>query len=459
MNNETLKYSPKHEKIILGTMISDTKSREELSVRLSEKDFHVTKHKLIFSGLCTIVNKKLAYTPITLSSIMPDEEWGDITYLELLEKLSNPSNIEHHIKHLKWDITRLNSFKNTLPTLASQLKNPKSTPESVLSICNKIKDDVESIETRNYHVSGKDALNRYKAALLAREVKSSTRSVGYKILDKKMNRGYADGLVTVITAASSIGKTTFAVNTTMKLSKVFKICYVCWESGRDEIIDIMVSSKTKIPLEKIVKYTSLLTDKEKKKINEATEKILGNDNIIFLGQPPKDISDGAPWDVNIKVIDWLIYQIMKLKPHITFVDLLSKRLPDDSPTAEKRALNKIQEAVHPENLNTHIVILHQTTMKEQEKYGVKDFRPTRAILKGSSAWFDVPDNVFGLYRPAVYTRGIKDDKFEVICLKQRGGEAQWKAIMKWEGEICKISGGRLTSIAPKEERRGFGHSI
>jgi replicative DNA helicase len=95
---EKLKYSPRHEQIVLGTMLKDRKTRKQLANMLSANDFHTTRHKTIFAGLVSLVHSNLEYTPATLTTLLPDtSDWGDKDYLDKIEAMGNASNINHHV--------------------------------------------------------------------------------------------------------------------------------------------------------------------------------------------------------------------------------------------------------------------------------------------------------------------------------------------------------------------------
>ena len=454
---ETLSYNPKYEKIVIGTMLRYDDIRKTLTRQLSERDFRIPRHKSIFSALVSLVDNRLAYTPHTLLAMLGDEDIGGIEYLEELYQQGSETNIDHSVDRLRWDIARVDCFEKDVPELLEAFKDPRSTPEEANRVVTSIRDRITAASSTKHICSGSEAANQYMATLYARQIDPTFRSTGYKILDQHMTYGFARGKMTMLVASSSIGKTTLAANMARRLSRFFKVGYVCWESPKEDIIDIMVASTLKIPLIKLVKQTAGLTEEELNKIEECTKAILSNDNLGFIGQPPTEIMKGQPWVINDRVLDWLEGELTQWQGDITFVDLLAKRLPDSHPDKETMALNRLQEMVSVKRLNTHLVNLHQLKMKDLDAR--KDSRPTRDSLKGSSSWFDVPDNIFGLYRPAIYTKSIKDTIIEISCLKQRGGQANWAATMKWEGEFCRISGGKIRQTVYREDPDDYRSQI
>ena len=47
---------------------------------------------------------------------------------------------------------------------------------------------------------------------------------------------------------------------------------------------------------------------------------------------------------------------------------------------------------------------------------------TREGVKGPGAWTEVADNVFGVFRPAIY-KNVPDEELQLLVLKQRDGAA------------------------------------
>jgi hypothetical protein len=70
-----------------------------------------------------------------------------------------------------------------------------------------------------------------------------------------------------------------------------------------------------------------------------------------------------------------------------------------------------------------------------------DKRPTREGIKGSGAWTEVPDNIFGVHRPALW-KPVPDNVLEIDVLKQRYGKWPLAVEFDWDPDRGQISGGR-----------------
>ena len=456
---EKLKYSLKHEKIVLGTMLRDKDSLKHLVLSLNSSEFHSDVHKMIFAGLETLVESKLDYTTPTLLTLLPDDtDWGGKEYLEEIEKMGDTTNVDHHVQRMRWDQARVDVYEHTLPELVAELKDPRSDMDEAIAIGIRVGDRLRESRGDQWKATGKGLSSKYSASLRARQTGVTFRSSGYKAIDKNLVSGFASGKLTVVCGAPSSGKSSFALNVARRQAGTWKIGILPWESGIRDALDIISSSKLKIPLEKFEKLAHMMTVEEQDAVDDYIANLLDDDKIAFLKPPPRSVMEGRPWEVNNRVLDWVESELDKWdRDHILW-DLFEKRLIDTSPQAIVNALNRVQEMIAVDRLNLHMTLLHQLNLKEVERR--EDQRPTRDSLKGSSAYIEVPDLVLGMYRPAVYDPGVQDNIIEIICLKQRKGPWPWKVICKWQGEYTRIYGGRQGQLViTKDEKDGYRDGI
>ncbi len=116
-------------------------------------------------------------------------------------------------------------------------------------------------------------------------------------------------------------------------------------------------------------------------------------------------------------------------------DLWERSLVDLSYDGVTSALYR-QQAMHAE-YNVYGVIVHQLKLKDVERR--VDKRPTRDAIKGTGAFVEVADQIYGIHREAQY-KMVPDDSLEVLCLKQRKGTANWAIRFDWKGELALVAG-------------------
>ena len=441
-----------HEQIILGTMLSVKEVRERLVKSLHPDDFIAPNHRAIFAELQELESRRLDYIPATLKTFLPPgDDWGGVEYLNKIETNCNEKNLDYHIERARWDRVRSGVMRDGIAEFESALKDPQLEVDEALSILNRIHDSISQVRDQRSVMSGATIVAKYMANLYARESGGHLCSSGYTALDKKLTNPFGRGLITIIAAAPSIGKTSFSLNMAYRQSAKWKVCYLAWESGSTAAVDILCASALGIKLETLVKYPHKIKAELKQRMTEVLDNVFleSGNGLIFLSRPPKSITAQAngPWDVNERIIDWFESQISNIKPDIVYWDLFEKMLPDRRPQAISWALDRVQEIAHTHNV--HIALLHQVTFKEAEKK--VDKRPSRGLLKGTGGYIEVPDMVFGLYRRAVYEPGIADNELELYCLKQRIGPWPWRLVFDWNGECTQVSGGRECQLTVTED--------
>ena len=113
----------------------------------------------------------------------------------------------------------------------------------------------------------------------------------------------------------------------------------------------------------------------------------------------------------------------------------------DSLNEERRILFGLGEMAR--RLNVHLILTRRQNLRAAERSGDCREGPTRGGIKGSSAWEEIADTIFGIHRPSLWRPGLSDDKMDVFVLKQR--RAKWPFCVQFDADfkIGSISDGRL----------------
>jgi len=450
MAKQIVKFSPLHEQIVLGSMLRDPTLRVELVKRLDPAMFYAPNHRIIFSALVELTEKGLDYTPGTLKSFLPSYgDWGGSEYLDKLVEMESPENIEYHIERAKWDRSRNLILGHDINELEVVLRDPRSSPEEAAEILKEIQGYISEIDEGSAFIHGPGMAARYEAKLHARESGHHIRTSGYLALDKKLTNPFGPGLISVLAALPSTGKTSLALNMAMRQSKRWKVGYLAWEGDHFSATDTISSCALGIPLLNIIKFPGRRTHAQREAMSEFIDNLYDERAMLsFLKRPPKEIlKKRSPWEVNDAVIDYFEAQVAKWGRDIIYWDLFEKTLADTKPHAITWAVNRIQQIA--KDYNVHIVLLHQINLKEAEKRHSKI--PTRGLVKGAGIYIEAPDFVFGLHREGVYNPRITDDELEVYVLKQRHGVWPFKIVFDWAGEYCRVSGGKERQITVEDD--------
>jgi hypothetical protein len=74
-------------------------------------------------------------------------------------------------------------------------------------------------------------------------------------------------------------------------------------------------------------------------------------------------------------------------------------------------------------------------------------------MKGSSAYVEVADNLFGTHRPALF-KSVPDNKFELLVLKQRDGRWPIALEFDFDPDTAQIWSGREVPFGSSAESAG-----
>lgn len=403
---ETIVFDVENEQIVLAQMIKNVAVRKRLARELTENLFIGKRHKVIFKVLSEIVLRGLEYNHDTFKVLAGDEEFGGFEYLDSLENLFDENqNIDFHVQRLKLDYKKLILKKDKVKKLNDALEDPnvdaKELQQIIVDINNELKDVFVS---SNIH-KGKELKNYYFNVLKERQEETEFVGLGLPI-DDSLTEGFARRKVSVIAARPSMGKTTFMVNIADNLRK-FKVptLLLPLESGKENFIDLMVSKRTKIPHEIIIKRTKELTPKQKFLIQKEVSTILDDEYLHFIDDQSITLKD-------------LAVILNNSNYRVCIIDLFEK-LADISfePKILSRQLKQVQMIA--KESNTHICLLAQIRRFDSKQQ--KDRRPTLEMLKNSGSYEEVADLILFLHREKYYNPNLEDDIMEIIIGKQRLG--------------------------------------
>lgn len=96
-------YSTEVEQAIIGSILINNELIDN-TVDLTDDDFYLTQHKIIFSAILTLVNNSKNADIITVSEALTDAQLnscGGIAYIAELIKISSTLNFQHYFSILR----------------------------------------------------------------------------------------------------------------------------------------------------------------------------------------------------------------------------------------------------------------------------------------------------------------------------------------------------------------------
>lgn len=432
---EEFVYDPKNERtVICAALAADVEKRRVLIRSISADEMLVPGHSAIWRALRVMVDRGLSFDSDVFHRLVADEGTpiADDYLVGLEEEATIPANLDWHVATLRWDATKARVLSGALPDLVREMKDAKSSPETVASAARAVLRSLEGGAGRR-HIRRKDELKRsYVAEVQARHAVGNFWATGFGAMDARLVEGAMPKKTAVVAGLPGSGKSTWCASFALRLAKLDrKVLYGAWEMGTESTLDLMVASLTRIPLQKIVQGT--ITSEELVRVRRVTEWIC--DRITFMDNAffGDDLRRGKR--SNDKSLDVLEGYLAEAGCDAAIWDLWERCLVDLSYDGVTSALYR-QQAMHAE-YNVYGVIVHQLKLKDVEKR--VDKRPTRDAIKGTGAFVEVADQIYGIHREAQF-KDVPDDSIEVLCLKQRKGKAFWATRFDWHGELALVGG-------------------
>jgi hypothetical protein len=449
---EEITYDSTNERVVIAAQIADRKVRKILSRSISPDEMLLPEHVVMHRALRLMEDQSLEYDGQVFRRLLLDEGVPvDEGYIAGVEADAHvPDNLNWHVETLRWDATRARIIRGSVPELLKVLKDPKATPEQLASAARAVARAAEGGAAGRKHIHRHEELKRAsRAELAARVAGGNFWATGYEAIDTSLVEGVMPGNTSAIVGLSGSGKSTFSADFAVRLAEQGRrVLYGAWEMRVQAVLDVMAAARARIPLETIVQGENL-SKEEIGEVNAAFD--WAADHITFMSNAFFDTEQkGRP--SNVRSLDTLEGYIAESGCDVAFYDLWERCLEDLSYDGVTKALYR-QQDMH-RRYNLHGVIVHQLKLKEVEQR--PDKRPTRESVKGSGAFVEVPDLLFGVHRDAQFKK-VADDSLEVICLKQRMGKAFWSVRFDWAGEMSLITGGEQVPYDPGlEASREFG---
>lgn len=449
---EEITYDSTNERVVICAQVASRQVRKTLVRSIAPDEMLVPEHVVMQRALRVMEEHGLEYDGQVFRRIIADEGVPvDDGYIASIEADATvPENLEWHVETLRWDATRARIITGPVPELFRTLKDPKAGPDVLTSAARAVLRAVEGGAQGRRFARRPDELNRsYKAELAARIAAGNFYPSGYGAIDAKLVEGFMPKRTSLVVGLSGSGKSTWTADLVQQLAQGGRrVLMGAWEMGTESIIDVMVAQRCRISIERIVQGD--LSPDEVADVGEAidwlTEHIQFMDNAFF------SIDGGKGRPSNDRSLDVWEGYIAESGCDVVVSDLWERCLIDLSYDGVTKALYR-QQNMH-ERYNVHGVMVHQLKLKEVETR--PDKRPTRESVKGSGAFVEVADLLWGVHRDAQFKR-IEDDSLEVICLKQRKGKAFWSVRFDWQGDMGLITGGEEVPYDPGlEASREFG---
>ncbi|GMR08863.1 MAG: replicative DNA helicase [Gammaproteobacteria bacterium] len=414
-------HSVEAEQSVLGGLMIDNDSWDDVADIVVEQDFFRRDHRLIFRSIHDLAAREQPFDAVTLSEILRNlnelDDAGGLAYLGTLAR-NTPSaaNIKSYAT-----IVRENSVLRQLAAIGVDISNSAYNPEgrSMAELLDTAEQKVFQIAEQGAHgkhsfLGMKDLLVKVvdRIDTLYRSDSDVTGvSTGFNDLDK-LTSGFQEGDLVIIAGRPSMGKTSFAMNIAehVAINEKLPVAIFSMEMPGEQLVMRMLSSLGRINQQHL--RTGRLDDNDWPRITS---------NMSILQEAPIFIDDTAA--LSPAVLRARARRLMRDygKLGMIMVDYLQlMQIPGGSEnrTNEISEISRNMKALAKE-LNVPVVCMSQLNRAVESR---TDKRPMMADLRESGAIEQDADVIAFIYRDEVYNEDSPDKgKAEIIISKQRNG--------------------------------------
>ncbi len=462
----SIPHDPINEAAVLAGMLAAADVRARLVKKFVPDQFQVKENREVFQVLQDVERRKLACDLPTIAALGGTEIGAYAA--TLMSTILAPANLDWHVANVLWDSARATAARGPVPAFLEAFRDPRSDPGKVKSLARQIALAFDGYEDRRYLLVPEEIVRERMADIAERVAGRARYPYGIPDLDfypdgrRRLLTAATPGEVTVVTAISGGGKTTFAAHLALGLLGWIKdpvtgvyhrvglrrrVLYGAWEMTGNITTEILATISLGWSRTEMAEGTGPIhTPEGKIAIKNRMEEIL--DGFVLLDNPFR--RHAGEKTSNARNLDILQGYLADAAVDVFIGDLWKRVLSDDEPSAEEDALLR-QQAMAAE-MRIHAILLQQQRLKDIETR--QDSRPTREGIKGSSAWVEIADTILGPHYPYL-TKMVDKNKFEIMILKQRQGPWPLAIEFDWVPEAGSLGQGRPVDYMRKGSENEF----
>ena len=447
---EDLKIPPhsiEAEQSVLGGLMLDNQTWDQVADVVIESDFYRFDHRLIFRAIAELADKNQPLDIITiketLNSMEELDNAGGLAYLgELAKNTPSAANIRAYAT-----IVREKSILRQLISIGSDIaeKGFNSGERSSTDILDEVEQQIFSIADQGNRNTGFQNIKDLLAStmetideLSKSDAKITGAETGYTDLDDKTS-GLQPGDLIIVAGRPSMGKTTFSMNLAefIAINDSKPVAIFSMEMPAEQLILRMFASLGRVPLNDI--RTGRISEQDWPRISNAVKTFSNTKLFIDDGaaQSPVEIRAKARrlarehGDLGLIVIDYL--------------QLMTSGGKSDNRANEVSEISRALKALAKE-LNVPVIALSQLNRSLEQR---PNKRPIMSDLRESGAIEQDADVIMFIYRDEVYNEDTPDKGIaEVIIGKQRNG-AIGKVRLTFTGKFTRFDNYMPDIYAPE----------
>ena len=441
LNGGRLPYSVEAEQAVLGSIIIDPKSLNEIATQMKPEYFYIPQHKEIYTVLSSMYELSQTIDFISLLEKLKkdgvyDEAGGKAYLTQLVQTVPSPANVLTYVA-----IIRERYYARALMGAAQNII--KDINENTMD-SGKL---LDSAEQRIYEIrEGRDitGLTHIKKVIesetydrLSKLSNPETREdyigipCGISTLDKMLTGLNKSDLI-ILGARPGMGKTSFALNIArnVAVNGCKTVCFFSLEMSREQLAQRMLSSEAGIKSEKL--RTGELDADEWTRLAQAGAN-LSKADIYFDETSTITVPEMKAKLRRMRKVDLVI---------IDYLGLMKSARPIDNRVQEVSEITRNLKIMAKE-LRVPVIACAQLSRGTEAKG--KSHKPVLADLRDSGSIEQDADIVLFLYREKYYDSEKDDDQdkgdpnqAECIVAKNRHGEIG-SVDLYWDGQYTRFT--------------------
>lgn len=248
---------------------------------ITENDFTDSNNKKLWAK----IESSNVFDPITLTTGEGDE-FKKYVFL-LYESLPDASNTQEYARLLR-EVTRTRELSKQLISVIKDIENEKIDVDTAISEINMGIENINSLSLSSIS-SQEEVVKEVYNELFSNDVKQ-TYYTGLTMLDANVK--FRNANMYVLGASTGIGKSSFAINLAMRISKSnnAKVLFYALEMDKKDVYRKIISNLSNIQDRQLSNESKEFNDDERRLINKATKDLMDDYQIKVHDDYGIDIS-------------------------------------------------------------------------------------------------------------------------------------------------------------------------
>ena len=242
------------EEAVLGSILLVSDSIISVMEFLTPEDFYRVSHQLIFAAMIELNQNNIDIDAITVSEILRQKNQmenigGEVTLIELLDKVPTAANVEYYTQIVLEKSTR----RKLIKTSTNIVKTAYQEDEPIANVLDNAEKDILSVSEGRNKAGFIPISSVLRTAYESLEERAKNNgevtgiATGYIGLDRMTSGLHADELI-ILAARPSVGKTAFVLNIAKNVAVNLNetVAIFSLEMGAESLVERIICSHASI---------------------------------------------------------------------------------------------------------------------------------------------------------------------------------------------------------------------